>query len=93
VDWNTLGVAHYRRGDWKVAIAALMKSMDLRKAGDSFDWFFLAMGDWKLDQKEEARKWYDQAVAWMDKNQPQNEELRRFWAEAAELLGIAKKRH
>jgi hypothetical protein len=28
----------------------------------------------------------------MDKNQPQNEELRRFRAEAAELLGIEKKK-
>jgi serine/threonine protein kinase/WD40 repeat protein len=90
--WNTLGVAHYRCGDWKAAIAALTKSMELRNGGDSFDWFFLAMGHWKLDQKKEARKWYDQAIAWMDKNQPQNEELRRFRAEAAELLGIENKK-
>jgi hypothetical protein len=65
--------------------------MELRKGGDSFDWFFLAMGHCQLDQNEEARKWYDQAVAWMDKHQPQNEELRRFRAEAAELLGIERK--
>jgi tetratricopeptide (TPR) repeat protein len=90
--WNTLGVAHYRSGDWKAASAALTKSMELRNGGDSFDWFFLAMAHWQLDQKKEARKWYDQAVAWMDKNQPQNEELRRFRAEAAELLGIEKKK-
>jgi serine/threonine protein kinase/WD40 repeat protein len=89
--WNTLGVAHYRAEEWKVAIAALTKSMELRKGGDSFDWYFLAMGHWQLEQKEEARKWYDQAVAWMNKHQPQNEELRRFRAEAAELLGIEKK--
>jgi serine/threonine protein kinase/WD40 repeat protein len=90
--WNTFGVARYRSGDWQEAIAALTKSMELRKGGNSFDWFFLAMGHWQLDQEEEARKWYDQAVAWMDKNQPQNEELRRFRAEAAELLGIEKKK-
>jgi serine/threonine protein kinase/WD40 repeat protein len=89
--WNTLGVAHYRSGDWKAAITALTKSMDLRHGGDSFDWFFLAVSDWQLDQKEEARKWYDQAALWMDKHQPQNAELRRFRAEAAELLGIEKK--
>ena len=74
--WNTLGVAHYRASDWKAAIAALEKSMDLRKGGDSFDWFFLAMAHWQLDHKEEARKWYDQAVRWMEKNAPQDEELR-----------------
>ena len=32
---------------------------------------------------------YDKAVAGMDKNQPTNEELRRFRVEAAELLGVA----
>jgi hypothetical protein len=66
--------------------------MEVRKGGDNFDWFFLAMGHWKLGQREEARKWYDEAVAWMDKNQPQNEELRRFRAEAAELLSVNKKK-
>ena len=37
--------------------------------------------------KEEARKWYDRAVEWMEKNQPADEELKRFRAEAEELLG------
>src|SRR5439155_5853056 len=27
--WNTLGVAHYRAGDWKAAIAALDKLLKL----------------------------------------------------------------
>jgi tetratricopeptide (TPR) repeat protein len=86
--WNTLGVAQYCAGNWKVAITALEKSMELRKGGDSFDWFILAMAQWQLGQKDEARKRYDQAVAWMDKNRPQNKELRRFRAEATELLGV-----
>jgi WD40 repeat protein len=90
--WNTLGAAHYRAGEWKGAIAALLKSMELRNGGNSFDWFILAMSHWKLDQPEEARKWYEPAVAWMDKHQPQNDELRRFRAEAAQLLGIEKKK-
>src|SRR5207249_2419131 len=84
--WNTLGVAHYRAGDWNAAIEALTKSMELRQGGDAFDWFFLAMAHCKLDQKEAARKRYDQAMQWMEKNQRQNEELRRFRAEAGELL-------
>ena len=40
---------------------------------------------------EQARNWYDKAVAWMVKNQPQDEELRRFRVEAEELLGVTKK--
>ena len=50
------------------------------------------MANWQLGKKEEARKWYDKAVEWMEKNQPKNEELRRFRAEAAELLRIEKKK-
>ena len=90
--WNTLGVAHYRAGDWKGAIAALQKSMELRKGGTSFDWLFLAMTHWQLGEKEKARAWYDKAVEWMDKTQPKDEELRRFRAEAEELLGVKDKK-
>jgi serine/threonine protein kinase/tetratricopeptide (TPR) repeat protein len=86
--WNTLGAAYYYAGDWKAAIAALQKSMELRRGGDSFDWFFLAMARWQLGDKKDARKWYDQAVQWMEKNQPKNEELSRFRAEAETLLKI-----
>jgi tetratricopeptide (TPR) repeat protein len=89
--WTTLGVAQYRATDGKAAIEALAKSMKLSNGGDSVQWFFLAMAHWKLAQKEEARKWYDRAVQWMEKNAPQNEELRRFRAEAEELLGIKRK--
>ena len=83
---STLGVAHYRSGDCQAAITALKKSMDLRRGGDSFEWFFLAMAHWQLGEKVEARKWFDRAVQWMEKNDPQNEELRRFRAEAEQLM-------
>ena len=76
--WNTLGAADYRGGDCKAAVTALERSMELRKGGDSFDWFFLAMAHWQLGDKEEARKRYDRAVAWMEKNQPNHGELLRF---------------
>jgi serine/threonine protein kinase/tetratricopeptide (TPR) repeat protein len=90
--WNTLGTAHYRGENWKEAIAALERSMELRKAGNSHDWFFLAMAHWKLGEKEKARTWFDRAVQWMDKNQPRNEELSRFRKEAADLLGISEQK-
>jgi serine/threonine protein kinase/TPR repeat protein len=88
--WNTLGIAQYRAGDGKAAVETLEKSMELRDGGDSFDWFFLAMAHWQLGDKDEARNWYDQAVEWMEKNQPNNVELGRFRAEAAELLDTAE---
>jgi tetratricopeptide (TPR) repeat protein len=89
--WNTLGAAQYRAGNPKAAIDALTKAMELRQGGDSWDWFFLAMAHWRLGHKEEARKWYDQSVACMQKSFPHHEELRRFRAEAEELLEIKKK--
>jgi tetratricopeptide (TPR) repeat protein len=90
--WNTLGVAHYGASDWQAAVKALNKSMELCQGGDSYDWFFLAMAHWQLRNKDEARKCYNQAVQWMDKNDPKNEELRRFRAEASELLEIESRR-
>jgi tetratricopeptide (TPR) repeat protein len=89
---NTLGVAHYRAGEWKAALAALEKSMELHKGGDSSDWFFVAMSHAKLGDKEKARQWYERATRGMDKNQPTAEELRRFRSEAAEVLGVDKKK-
>ncbi|MHB8974423.1 MAG: protein kinase domain-containing protein [Pirellulaceae bacterium] len=84
--WNTLGVAQYRTGDHKAALESLTKSMELRSGGNPCDWYFLTMAHWQLGNKDEARQWYDKAAAWMDKNKPNDEELLRFRAEAAELL-------
>jgi tetratricopeptide (TPR) repeat protein len=96
--WNTLGVAHYRAGDWKAAVVAFNKSMLLRRGGDAFDWFFLAMIQQKLGDPAEARKRYDQAVQWVQKNGPAlakdpqvAEELGRFRSEAEEVLELKKK--
>ncbi len=86
--WNTLGVAEHRAGNGRAALAALEKSMQLRKGGDAGDFFFLAMTHWQLGDKEQARRWYDKAVQWMDQHNPRGEELRRFRAEAAALLGV-----
>ena len=88
--WNTLGLASYRHGRWQDAIDALEKSIKLRKGGDSLDWFVLAMAQWQIGKQDVARTWYDRGVQWMEKNQPRNEELRRLYAEAEELLEIKK---
>ncbi len=88
---NTLGVALCRSAEWTAAIAALAKSLELRKGGDSFDWFFLAMAHWQLGEKDKAREWYEKAALWMEKNKPEDEELKRFRTEVAELLGVNQK--
>ena len=82
---NTLGVALYRCREFTSAIDELKASMALRAGGDAFDWFFLAMAHHQLGRHEQARHWYSRAV---ESSQTQSsEELRRFQAEAEDLLG------
>jgi serine/threonine protein kinase len=88
---NTLGVALYRNGDNKAAVAELGTAMNLRAGGDSLDWFFLAMAHWRLGNRDEARTWFDRAVQWMDRYKPRDVELRRFRAEAEAMLAEARK--
>jgi serine/threonine protein kinase len=92
--WDTLGVSYYRAGQWRESKEALAKSMTLLGwRSESSNTFFLAMAHWQLGEREESRRCYRQAVAWMENNQPSNEELRRFCAEAEELLGIRGKKN
>jgi tetratricopeptide (TPR) repeat protein len=88
-NWQTLGVALYRTGQWKAAIEALEKSEVLAPDENlAFNGLFLAMAHWQLGRRDEARLWYDRAVVWMDKHVPNHRELRRFRAEAAAVLGL-----
>jgi tetratricopeptide (TPR) repeat protein len=87
--WNTLGVARYRAGDYAAALEALSKSVVFQKErAFAWDAFFLAMTHWQLGHKDEAHTWFAQGIAWMDRNAPRNEELIRFRAEAAKLVGM-----
>jgi serine/threonine protein kinase/Flp pilus assembly protein TadD len=84
--WTTLGAAHYRAGAWQEALSALEKSIQLRRSATSFEFFFLAMAHKHLGHLEDASKYYDQAIGWMQKHQQDTGELRRLRAEAAALL-------
>ena len=84
------GAALYRAGQWDEAKATFEQSMTLRRGGDSFDWFFLAVTELKLGRAAEARVWYDRAVEAFRQRAPQNEELYRFQVEAALALGLPK---
>jgi Flp pilus assembly protein TadD len=90
-------VAHYRAGDWKAAVAALDKSVELHHGGDAVDRLFLAMAHHKQGNPDEARAAYEQALQWLGKNQEalgknqgRADELRRFRAEAEEVLELKK---
>jgi TPR repeat protein len=86
--WNTLGVAQYRAGNLPAAIKALKLSLEFRKGGDAFDYFFLAMAEQKSAHPDEAHKWYDKSLESMETKEPKNRMLIRFRAEAAETLGL-----
>ena len=89
---NTLGVARYRAGDNTGALEALDQSMELGSGGNAYDWLFLAMAHRQLEDETSARAWYDKAVAWMEKHKPDDEELKRYRAEAEEVLGLSSSR-
>jgi tetratricopeptide (TPR) repeat protein len=87
---NTLGVAMYRVGRYADAVEALLKSEENEVPSSAYNEVFLAMAHFRLGNRVEARRWFDKAVEIMDKSSPQNQELQRFRAEAAELLAISE---
>jgi tetratricopeptide (TPR) repeat protein len=90
---NTLGVAQYRAGRYAEAIATLDRSLAAsRGQGDGYDLFFQAMAHWQLGHKPESLTCFRKAVEWTEKNEPANEELAGFRAEAAALLGLEPKK-
>jgi serine/threonine protein kinase/tetratricopeptide (TPR) repeat protein len=90
--WESLGAAHYRAGSWQDAARALDKSKRLLSGGDAWAFFYLAMTHGKLGHRDEARRWYDQGVRWMEKGSTNRRELIRLRAEAVQVLGINDKK-
>ncbi|RUL89567.1 protein kinase domain-containing protein [Tautonia sociabilis] len=80
--WNTLGVAYYRAGRLKDALASLQTSMDLSDGGNGFDWFVLAMTLWKLGDRDAAELHYARAVNWMRLLPQSDSALKEFREEA-----------
>jgi tetratricopeptide (TPR) repeat protein len=85
--WRTLGVAHCGAEDWKAAVEALEKSAELRKGGDSLEWFFLAVAHNKLGDPDKAKECFRRGVRWMEENKPDDEGFRRLRAKVAQMLG------
>ena len=88
VHQSTLALAEYRKGHWAWSLAASERAMEQNNGGNAWDWFLMAMAHCQKGDKEEARNWFDKAVAWTEANAPENPDLRQFRSEAAELLGL-----
>jgi tetratricopeptide (TPR) repeat protein len=84
---RALGAALYRSGRFEEAIPHQMKALAMY-GGEATDLFLLAMEQWQLGHRAEARAHYDRAVAWMEERNPDYPEFVRLREEASELLGI-----
>jgi tetratricopeptide (TPR) repeat protein len=95
--WQLLAMAHYRVNDWMAAVAAAEKSRELRQGGDGIDCLYLAMAHQKLGHHDQARRAYEQALRWLERNKNALakdkflvDHYRRLRAEAEELIGPTK---
>jgi eukaryotic-like serine/threonine-protein kinase len=86
--WNTLGMAQYRAKNWDEAAKALQKSMDLSQGGDPYDWLFLAMISQEQGDPDQALSLYRKSNEWMDSHVVMTDDLFRYRAEAANVLGL-----
>ena len=64
---------------------------ELRSATEANAALLLTEVHGRLGHKDLARRWFDKAATWMDKNKTEAEGLRRYRAEAEKALGINEK--
>jgi serine/threonine protein kinase len=87
--WNTLGVAHYRGGQFSEAVRAIGESMELQDGGDANDWLFLAMAHHRLNDPDRASGWLDRALGWITTHAPNDPLIAQFRDEAESIVGPA----
>jgi WD40 repeat protein len=93
---NTLGVVHYRLGQYAQACKELERSLDGSKGESAaFDLYFLAMCHRRLGEAAKARDCYDRAVRWVEEHNGKvaatsAKELQEFRREAEEVLELKK---
>jgi eukaryotic-like serine/threonine-protein kinase len=71
---RTLGALLYRLGEDEAAVGRLGEAMASRKQDSPSVWLFLALARQRLGQTDEARRWLDKAVAWMNDARKAKEE-------------------
>jgi tetratricopeptide (TPR) repeat protein len=82
-----LGVALYRAGRCDDAARELNRSRALASEDDATTCLFLAMAHARLGREDEAKGWCAKAVARMQDDKTEDEQLARFRTEAEALLG------
>ncbi|MFO0815215.1 MAG: protein kinase [Gemmatales bacterium] len=85
-NWNTLGVCHYRAGNWVTCLEAFEKAISLGHTHWS-NYLVRAMAHWQLQQNQEANEWYEKAAPMITSQGGLDDQLlRQFRAEAKELM-------
>jgi tetratricopeptide (TPR) repeat protein len=85
--WNLLAAIELKMGSIQPAIKDLEQSMELRKGGDSHEWFLLACAHALNGDRDKARQFYNRAVHWMEAHQPRQQDLLELRSRTAQLLG------
>jgi tetratricopeptide (TPR) repeat protein len=85
--WRALGLAFYRSNRCREACQALKMARDLSAGGEVRDWLLTAMALARLGERDEAREWYDRAVAGLEAAESGHGDVSDLLAEAEELMG------
>jgi len=86
---NSLGMTLYRLDRFREARQALLRATELRSPKpEPPELFVLAMTEWKLGNRDEARSYHERAVARMNETYPRYPGYIMLKEEAAEVVGI-----
>lgn len=85
--WKTLGVAHYRCGEYAAAQSAMETFVEKSEEPSTIAWLFLAMSHWQQSNHDEARMWLNK-VSTLIANEPidAGDPSFEFLVEAKELI-------
>jgi tetratricopeptide (TPR) repeat protein len=89
--WGCLAAAHLEAGQWRSAVEAAEKSMELLGREDGGAGLILAMAHQHLGNKKEARQWYDRADKRIQTIAASEPVLHYWHNEAAYLLGVKER--
>jgi len=84
--FETLGMAHYRAGNWQAAVDAIEKAGEVAGSVSISQGLFLAMAHWQLGDRDRARSYYEQASAEMRETGLEDNLVDRMHAEATALI-------
>ena len=76
---------------WESSVRRFERIVKHRDGSDAFDRFHLAIGLAKSGKTDEARRWFNRGVEWMEQNKgSEDEELVRLQNEAKKVIGELK---